>query len=53
MPPGLATYMDFWEQDLKDFARQSSLDVVYSETGRDANGRGYVLLNPFCPPSPG
>ncbi|KAI1846022.1 hypothetical protein JX265_000946 [Neoarthrinium moseri] len=27
-------------QDLKDFARQSSLDVVYSETGRDGNGRG-------------
>ncbi|KAH8666668.1 hypothetical protein BX600DRAFT_436056 [Xylariales sp. PMI_506] len=26
--------------DLKDFARQSSLDVVYSETGRDGNGRG-------------
>ncbi|ODA82247.1 hypothetical protein RJ55_00754 [Drechmeria coniospora] len=26
-------------QDLKDFARQSSLDVVYSETGRDS-GRG-------------
>ncbi|KAF2971039.1 hypothetical protein GQX73_g2621 [Xylaria multiplex] len=29
-------------QDLKDFARQSSLDVVYSETGRDGNGRGFV-----------
>ncbi|CAG9954903.1 unnamed protein product [Clonostachys rosea f. rosea IK726] len=29
-------------QDLKDFARQSSLDVVYSETGRDSNGRGFV-----------
>ncbi|UNI18161.1 hypothetical protein JDV02_004448 [Purpureocillium takamizusanense] len=28
-------------QDLKDFARQSSLDVVYSETGRDS-GRGFV-----------
>ncbi|KAK5987755.1 Pre-mRNA-splicing factor srp2 [Cladobotryum mycophilum] len=28
--------------DLKDFARQSSLDVVYSETGRDSNGRGFV-----------
>ncbi|CRK20977.1 hypothetical protein BN1708_003343, partial [Verticillium longisporum] len=28
--------------DLKDFARQSSLDVVYSETGRDGNGRGFV-----------
>ncbi|KAJ0363941.1 hypothetical protein COL154_005228 [Colletotrichum chrysophilum] len=25
-----------------DFARQSSLDVVYSETGRDGNGRGFV-----------
>ncbi|PNY23106.1 Pre-mRNA-splicing factor srp2 [Tolypocladium capitatum] len=29
-------------QDLKDFARQSSLDVVYSETGRESNGRGFV-----------
>ncbi|KXJ86311.1 putative methyltransferase-domain-containing protein [Microdochium bolleyi] len=29
-------------QDLKDFARQSSLDVVFSETGRDGNGRGFV-----------
>ena len=29
-------------QDLKDFARQSQLDVVYSETGRDRNGTGYV-----------
>ncbi|KAI1124245.1 hypothetical protein F5Y10DRAFT_285232 [Nemania abortiva] len=29
-------------QDLKDFARASSLDVVYSETGRDGNGRGFV-----------
>ncbi|RYP20311.1 hypothetical protein DL765_002874 [Monosporascus sp. GIB2] len=29
-------------QDLKDFARQSSLDVVYSETGRDGDGRGFV-----------
>ncbi|KAJ0319275.1 hypothetical protein COL5a_010228 [Colletotrichum fioriniae] len=28
--------------DLKDFARQSSLDVVYSETPRDGNGRGFV-----------
>lgn len=28
------------EQDLKDFARGSSLDVVYSETGREGNGRG-------------
>ncbi|KAH6682393.1 pre-mRNA splicing factor [Plectosphaerella plurivora] len=29
-------------QDLKDFARQSSLDVVYSETGREKDGRGFV-----------
>jgi transcription initiation factor TFIID subunit 15 len=33
-------------QDLKDFARQSGLDVVYSEVGRDrdsqGNARGYV-----------
>ncbi|ROT34917.1 hypothetical protein SODALDRAFT_394782 [Sodiomyces alkalinus F11] len=29
-------------QDLKDFARQSNLDVVYSETARDGNGRGFV-----------
>lgn len=29
-------------QDLKDFARQSSLDVVYSETGRDREGKGFV-----------
>ncbi|KAF9889133.1 serine arginine-rich splicing factor [Aspergillus nanangensis] len=28
-------------QDLKDFARQSGLDVVYSETGREV-GRGFV-----------
>ncbi|ODM19141.1 hypothetical protein SI65_05758 [Aspergillus cristatus] len=28
-------------QDLKDFARQSGLDVVYSEAGRDF-GRGFV-----------
>jgi len=27
-------------QDLKDFARQSSLDVFYSETGRDLDGKG-------------
>lgn len=26
-------------QDLKDFARQSGLDVVYSETGRDRDGK--------------
>jgi hypothetical protein len=35
-------------QDLKDFARQSGLDVVYSEVGRDrdsqGNARGYVTL---------
>ncbi|KAI9747430.1 MAG: hypothetical protein M1815_004228 [Lichina confinis] len=29
-------------QDLKDFARQSGLDVVYSETGRERDGRGFV-----------
>ncbi|KAI1928407.1 hypothetical protein LOZ51_004280 [Ophidiomyces ophidiicola] len=29
-------------QDLKDFARQSGLDVVYSETSRDHEGRGFV-----------
>ncbi|KAI9792827.1 MAG: hypothetical protein M1816_001559 [Peltula sp. TS41687] len=29
-------------QDLKDFARQSNLDVVYSETGRERDGRGFV-----------
>ncbi|ROV96616.1 hypothetical protein VPNG_09001 [Cytospora leucostoma] len=29
-------------QDLKDFARQSGCDVVYSETGRNANGEGFV-----------
>lgn len=29
-------------QDLKDFARQSGLDVVYSETGRNSNGEGFV-----------
>ncbi|PHH81523.1 hypothetical protein CDD82_584 [Ophiocordyceps australis] len=28
-------------QDLKDFARQSGMDVVFSETGRDS-GRGFV-----------
>ena len=27
-------------QDLKDFARQSGLDVVYSEVGRERDGRG-------------
>ncbi|KAK2765622.1 hypothetical protein FQN54_008476 [Arachnomyces sp. PD_36] len=29
-------------QDLKDFARQSGCDVVYSETIRDREGRGFV-----------
>ncbi|EED19524.1 electron transfer flavoprotein-ubiquinone oxidoreductase [Talaromyces stipitatus ATCC 10500] len=29
-------------QDLKDFARQSGLDVVYSETTRERDGRGFV-----------
>jgi len=29
-------------QDLKDFARQSGLDVVYSEVSRDRDGRGFV-----------
>jgi len=29
-------------QDLKDFARQSGLDVVYSETSRERDGRGFV-----------
>ncbi|KAK1832443.1 hypothetical protein QBC39DRAFT_348721 [Podospora conica] len=29
-------------QDLKDFARQSGCDVVYSETGRNGNGEGFV-----------
>jgi len=33
-------------QDLKDFARQPGLDVVYSEVGRDRDpagaGRGFV-----------
>ncbi|KAH0533908.1 hypothetical protein FGG08_007470 [Glutinoglossum americanum] len=28
--------------DLKDFARQSNLDVVYSEIGRDRDGKGFV-----------
>ncbi|KAF2084824.1 hypothetical protein K490DRAFT_1943, partial [Saccharata proteae CBS 121410] len=28
-------------QDLKDFARQSGLDVVYSEVGRERDGRGW------------
>ncbi|GAB1315802.1 Pre-mRNA-splicing factor srp2 [Madurella fahalii] len=29
-------------QDLKDFARQSGLDVVYSETNRNSNNEGFV-----------
>ncbi|KAL1989422.1 hypothetical protein VTN96DRAFT_184 [Rasamsonia emersonii] len=29
-------------QDLKDFARQSGVDVVYSETSRERDGRGFV-----------
>ncbi|KAL8768620.1 MAG: hypothetical protein Q9209_005179 [Squamulea sp. 1 TL-2023] len=29
-------------QDLKDFARRSGLDVVYSEIGRDRDGKGFV-----------
>ncbi|KAK3995829.1 Pre-mRNA-splicing factor srp2 [Cladorrhinum sp. PSN332] len=29
-------------QDLKDFARQSGLDVVYSETGRNGSTDGFV-----------
>ncbi|ORX99683.1 hypothetical protein BCR34DRAFT_495206 [Clohesyomyces aquaticus] len=29
-------------QDLKDFARQSGLDVVYSEVGRERDGSGFV-----------
>ncbi|KAL9128373.1 MAG: hypothetical protein Q9217_002927 [Psora testacea] len=28
--------------DLKDFARRSGLDVVYSEVGRDRDGKGFV-----------
>ncbi|KAL9636022.1 MAG: hypothetical protein Q9164_003085 [Protoblastenia rupestris] len=29
-------------QDLKDFARRSGLDVVYSEVGHDRDGKGFV-----------
>ncbi|MCJ1425977.1 hypothetical protein MMC29_003878 [Sticta canariensis] len=29
-------------QDLKDFARRSGLDVVYSEVGRERDGKGFV-----------
>lgn len=32
-------------QDLKDFARQSGLDVVYSEVGRERDGTGSVSIN--------
>ncbi|KAA8646118.1 putative pre-RNA splicing factor Srp2 [Aspergillus tanneri] len=39
MVSGLPTETSW--QDLKDFARQSGLDVVYSETGREP-GRGFV-----------
>ena len=28
------------QQDLKDFARKSGLDVVFSEVGRDRDGKG-------------
>lgn len=28
------------QQDLKDFARRSGLDVVFSEVGRDRDGKG-------------
>ncbi|KAK4062757.1 uncharacterized protein Triagg1_9755 [Trichoderma aggressivum f. europaeum] len=41
-PFSLPVELDTEKADLKDFARQSSLDVVYSETGRDSNGRGFV-----------
>ena len=34
--PGLTLAL----QDLKDFARRSALDVVYSEIGRERDGRG-------------
>ncbi|RQM06122.1 hypothetical protein DH86_00003376 [Scytalidium sp. 3C] len=39
---GFIEYKDAMDarDDLKDFARQSSLDVVYSETGRDRDGKG-------------
>lgn len=40
--PGLALTWTSGLQDLKDFARSSGLDVVYSETPRDGNGRGFV-----------
>jgi hypothetical protein len=36
----------FWTysglQDLKDFARISGLDVVYSEVSRERDGKGYI-----------
>ncbi|KAL9098415.1 MAG: hypothetical protein Q9163_005919 [Psora crenata] len=31
-------------QDLKDFARRSGLEVVYSEVGRERDGKGFVEL---------
>ncbi|KAF2761252.1 hypothetical protein EJ05DRAFT_497803 [Pseudovirgaria hyperparasitica] len=37
---GLST--DTSWQDLKDFARQNGLDVVYSEVGRERDGKGFV-----------
>ena len=36
------------QQDLKDFARQSGLDVVYSEVGRERDGKGSVNLLQGC-----
>jgi transcription initiation factor TFIID subunit 15 len=33
-------YDSLKKQDLKDFARQAQVDVVYSETGRDRDGKG-------------
>ena len=40
LEPGLQLTWILWTQDLKDFARQSGCDVVYSETGRNSNGEG-------------
>lgn len=48
LEPGLQLTWIIWTQDLKDFARQSGCDVVYSETGRNANGEGLVTLS-TCP----
>ncbi|KAK2597615.1 hypothetical protein N8I77_012392 [Diaporthe amygdali] len=42
LEPGLQLTWILWTQDLKDFARQSGCDVVYSETGRNSNGEGFV-----------